>query len=85
MAVKRSGKSEVASDAPPNHPVDAAFREIGGGYHHYDWRGPSRLTCPGKESVEDSQSHRPSTALTEHTTFGRCSGAGRALEFSCIC
>jgi hypothetical protein len=61
------------------------FREIEGGYHHYGWRGPSRLTRPGKEGVEDSQSHRPSTALTEHTTSGRCSGGGHALELSCIC
>src|ERR1035441_5149190 len=34
----------------------------------------------GKEGAEDSQSNRPSTALTEHTASGRCSGAGRAQD-----
>ncbi len=33
-----------------------------------------------KEGAEGSQSNRPSTAHTEHTTSGRCSGAGRAQD-----
>ncbi len=33
-----------------------------------------------KESAENSQSNRPSTAHTEHTPSGRCSGAGRAPD-----